>query len=264
MSPAYFEKYLDIAPFSLALWRAIEASALHQAKRHTHYHRPILDLGCGFGEFAGVFFKSNIEVGIDISATDLLRAAQGKKYQNLYIQDARHLSFPNDSFATVISISVLEHIPRVNPAILEAYRVLRPGGFFIITLPTNKLYPYLFYPQLFERIGLVWLARWYYRLYNQAFKHVNLWPQAKWKKLVRAAGFEVVYTQEIISPAATKIFDLFLLTALPSQIGRWLLGNRLIWGLGWKKKLLGAIFNPLIRQTTTRGSNIILVAQKPA
>lgn len=263
MSSAYFKKYLDIAPFSLALWRTIEARALHQAKRRTRYQQPILDLGCGFGEFAGVFFKSTIEVGVDVSATDLLRAAQGKKYQNLYVQDARHLSFPDHSFATVISISVLEHIPRVRPAIHEAYRVLRPGGFFIITLPTNKLYQYLFYPSLFTSIGLTWLARWYYRLYNQAFKHVNLWPQAKWEKLIQAAGFDIVYTQEIISPAATKIFDLFLLTALPSQIGRWLLGNRLIWGLNWKKKFLAAIFTPLIHRITTTGSNIILVAQKP-
>ena len=261
---SYFEKYLDIAPFALALWRAIEAQALQQAKQRTHYRQPILDLGCGFGEFAGVFFNSTIEVGIDISATDLLRAAQGKKYQNLYVQDARHLSFPDNSFATVISISVLEHIPGVRPAIHEAYRVLRPGGFFIITLPTHKLYSYLFYTRLFEGIGLPWLARWYYRAYNKAFKHVNLWSQAKWEKLIRSVGFKFVYTQEIISPTVTKIFDLFLFTALPSQIGRWLLGNRLIWGLGWKKKLLTTIFGRLIHRSTPTGSNIILVAQKPA
>lgn len=258
----YFEKYLDIAPFALALWRAIEAQALHQAKRRTHYRPPILDLGCGFGEFSGVFFKSTIEVGIDISAVDLLRAAQGKKYRNLYAQDARHLSFPDHSFVTIISISVLEHIPQVRQAIAEAYRVLRPGGFFIVTLPTDKLYSYLFYPSLFRKLGLSWLARLYYHLYNRAFKHINLWSQARWVKLIHSVGFKLVYTQEIISPTATKIFDLFLITALPSQIGRWLLGNRLIWGLGWKKKFLNAVFSRLIYQPTQSGSNIILVAQK--
>jgi len=82
--------------------------------------------------------------------------------------------------------------------------------------------------------------------------------------LIRSVGFKFVYTQEIISPTVTKIFDLFLFTALPSQIGRWLLGNRLIWGLGWKKKLLTTIFGRLIHRPTPTGSNIILVAQKPA
>lgn len=263
MSLTYFKRYLDIAPFALALWRAIEAQALQQAKRRTRYRQPILDLGCGFGEFSGVFFKSTIEVGIDISAVDLLRAAQGKKYRNLYAQDARHLSFPNHSFATIISISVLEHIPQVRQAISEAYRVLRPGGFFIVTLPTDKLYSCLFYPSLFERLGLSWLARIYYRLYNRAFKHINLWPQTRWAKLIRSAGFKLVYIQEIISPPATKIFDLFLITALPSQIGRWLFGNRFIWGLSWKKKLLSTIFGPFITTPSSTGSNIIIVAQKP-
>jgi len=104
MEPTYFEKYLDIAPFSLALWRAVEAKELKLVKELTKYQRPILDIGCGFGEFSGVFFTSTIEVGIDISPNDLLKAAQGKTYKNLYVEDARKLSFSNKTFYTVISI----------------------------------------------------------------------------------------------------------------------------------------------------------------
>lgn len=258
----YFEKYLEIAPFSLALWRAVEAKELRRIKRRFKYQRPILDVGCGFGEFAGVFFESMIEVGIDISPTDLLRAAQGKTYKNLYAEDARELSFAANSFATVISISVLEHIPGVEKAIQEIYRVLKPGGLFIATIPTDELYSCLLYPMLFEKLRLRGFAQWYFRLYNRVFKHINLWSQKKWLQLLKGAGFEVIHSEKIIPAKTTRIFDLFLITALPSQVGRWLFGNRLIWGLSWKKRLLRRIFEPLIQLKETGGSNIVIVAQK--
>jgi len=259
---SYFEKYLDIAPFSLALWRAVEAKALREVKENYDYQSPILDLGCGFGEFSGVFFDRMIEVGIDVSPTDLLKAAQGKVYKNLYVDDARKLSLKSDSFSTVISISVLEHIPQVQKAIDEAYRVLKSDGLFIVTMPTSKLYSCLLLPRLLDRIGLHKIALAYFHLYNLAFKHINIWPQSKWLKLFTQSGFKIRYCQEILSPTVTRIFELFLITALPSQISRWLFGNRLIWGLGWKKQLLSKIFNPLIESPSKSGSNIIIVAQK--
>ena len=259
----YFEKYLDVAPFSLALWRAVEANELKRVKKHYKYKRPILDIGCGFGEFAGVFFESTVEVGIDISPTELLKAAQGKTYNKLYTEDARKLSFADKSFATAISISVLEHIPAAEKAVQEIYRVLKPEGLFIATIPTDELYYYLLYPRLFEKLGLKQLAHWYFRLYNKAFKHINLWPQEKWLQVLKKTGFKVIHSEKIISPKITRIFDLFLITALPSQIGRWLFGNRLVWGLTWKKKLLNNIFNHLIDKQSSQGSNIIVVAQKP-
>lgn len=264
MRPTYFEKYLDIAPFSLALWRAVEARELARAKRQVKYQRPVLDLGCGFGEFAGVFYESTIEVGIDISPTDLVKAAKVKTYRNLYVEDARKLSFASGSFSTILSISVLEHIPKVEQAIKECYRVLKPKGLLVATLPTDRLYSMLFYVGFLEKVRLGFLARWYFRLYNKAFKHVNLWSQPRWERVLENAGFQIILSRQIMSPKVTRLFDLFLISALPSQMGRWLFGNRLIWGLKWKKQLLKKLFEPLISQVTTEGSNIILVAQKPS
>ncbi|UCH72250.1 MAG: hypothetical protein JSW62_01510, partial [Thermoplasmatales archaeon] len=67
MKKNYFKEYLKIAPLSHALWRAKEAKSLENIK----LKEPILDLGCGFGEFAGVFFEGMIEIGIDVSQDDL-------------------------------------------------------------------------------------------------------------------------------------------------------------------------------------------------
>jgi SAM-dependent methyltransferase len=68
------------------------------------------------------------------------------KLQNLKCQhqDARQLSYPSDYFDLITSISVFEHIaPEQNgdiPAINEMARVLKPGGFAIITVPFSLKY----------------------------------------------------------------------------------------------------------------------------
>src|SRR6266568_2884524 len=101
--------------------------------------RPILDIGCGFGEFAGIFFSEPVEAGLDISRGDLRLAESSGVYRLITLADARRTPFADESFATVMSLSVLEHIPGNQEAIFEAYRVLQRGGLFVFTAPTPKL-----------------------------------------------------------------------------------------------------------------------------
>lgn len=255
----YFDRYLKVAPFSLALWRAIEAGEIAKIK----YRRPVLDIGCGFGEFAGIFFKSGVEVGVDISPPDLIMAKNGGKYQKLFLADARKLPFADQTFSTILSVSVLEHIARVDLAIKETFRVLKRGGLLIFTVPTNKLYDCLFYTRLLENLRLPGLAKLYFRVYNQLFKHVVMISQEEWGKMVKKAGFRITYVKEIIPQGATRLFDIFLVTALPSQIGRIVLGKRLVWALTPKAWFLKKLFLPWLIAEDGPGSNIIMVAQKP-
>ena len=237
---------------------------LESVKEKFGFEQPVLDVGCGFGEFSGVFFDSMIEVGIDISHDDLLMAAQDKIYKNLYVRDARDMQFEDESFATAISISVLEHISEVEKVIAEVYRVLKSGGLFVFTLPTDDLYQCLLYPTILEKLGLKRVARNYFRIYNIAFKHLNIWPHSKWEQIVEDVGFELLYSKKIISKKVTQIFDFALLTAFPSQVGRLLIGNRLIWAPRAKKRLLRRFFGHMIDEEHSDGSNIIIVARKPA
>src|SRR3989344_718487 len=101
----YLKAFLKVAPLSHALWRSIEALSFSQVK----FKQPVLDVGCGFGEFAGVVFDK-VEVGIDVSASDLEKALKGKQYKKVQWADARNLPFKSKSFSTVTSVSVMEHI----------------------------------------------------------------------------------------------------------------------------------------------------------
>ena len=272
MANKYFSRYLSVAPFSLSLWRAMEAQKIAEALNKVskistkneilQLPKPALDLGCGFGEFAGVFFDRQVEVGIDISIEDLVKAKKVNKHKNLFIADARKLPFPDNTFSTIISVSVLEHIQRVQLALKEAFRVLKPGGLFILTIPTEELNNNLFYPEIFRKIGWKQARSFYLQKYHKVFKHVNILPPKSWQSMLTKCGFNIIYYQGIFFRALTQIFDITLISALPSQISRWLFGDRWIWGLSIKERILSGLFDRLLREDKQTESNVLIIAKK--
>ena len=101
----------------------------------------ILDIGCGAGVdviFAAkiVGAKGNV-VGIDLVSEMLDRGKtniQSMDLQNVtFVEDsAEKLDFPDRSFDVVISNGVFNLIPNKERAIAETFRLLKPGGRFII------------------------------------------------------------------------------------------------------------------------------------
>lgn len=53
-------------------------------------------------------------------------------------EDLRALSFPSNSFDLVLSAEVFEHIPEPYVALKEVFRVLKPGGSYIWSVPMNS------------------------------------------------------------------------------------------------------------------------------
>ncbi|MDP3724830.1 MAG: methyltransferase domain-containing protein [bacterium] len=258
-SRKYFYRYIQIAPLSLALWRGVEAAAFAE---HPLNH-PILDVGCGFGEFGGVFFDSTVEVGIDLNQKDLLHAAKSGKYKQTAWADARKLPFKSKQFRTVISVSTIEHITdRHDQVFREIYRVLKPGGRLICTMPTTHLYSALSIPTLLEFIGWKDAAHAYFRLYNKAFKHVFLPPPNVWKRLVRNAGFDIEVFEGTLSRLTLFFFEAFLPIAFISQIEKLFFGKRAAAFPSLRRRVLGP-FSVFMQRDPKNLANIIIVARKP-
>src|ERR1043166_7063408 len=51
------------------------------------------------------------------------------------IEDARHLSFSNESIGTILMMETLEHVADPMRALAEVRRVLRPGGTLVLSTP---------------------------------------------------------------------------------------------------------------------------------
>ncbi len=255
----YFDRYLKIAPLSHALWRAIEA----QEFSRFNFKKSVLDIGCGFGEFGGVFFSSQVEMGIDINESEILQAASSGKYKKTIAADARHLPFKSNSFRTVISISTLEHIPQNYKVFKEVFRVLKPGGQFIYTVPTEKLFTGLILVKIFNFLGLKKISYLYFRALNKAFKHVFVPSEEIWTELAKKTGFTVEKSQGTISQTALSIWELGLVFAAPSQIAKLISGKRLT----MLSKLKVGLFKPIKKFVTNDPAfkaNIIVVARKPS
>lgn len=254
----YFRKYLQIAPLCVALWRSVEAKHLSRIK----LPRPILDIGCGWGEFAEAFGLI-IDMGIDIAPGDLRAAAKGKMYKNLTLADARDLPFADNSYGSIFSISTFEHITDTPKLLKEMHRVLKPGGTLAITMETDDVDENTFYRPLLKKIGLKKLSNWLTWAYNTKFHRRNLPSKEKWIKDIRNAGFKIVLTKDIISPLITKLYDFFIPTALPAQFFRPFIGRRKVFRPKFIENLLVKIFLKHIEEEERIGTNLFIVAKKP-
>ena len=101
----------------------------------------ILNIGCGFGwcelNFLGRGAKQM--TGTEISEEDLKTARENvlDERVSFVVGSAIQLPFTSDSFDTVVSWEVIEHIPKKteNKMFAEVYRVLKPGGIFYLSTP---------------------------------------------------------------------------------------------------------------------------------
>ncbi len=94
----------------------------------------LLELGCGTGHWSDFFTKAGFFVtGID-SSDAMLEVAKRKEIPNVDFQkaDAGKLPFSDNSFQTVVSITMLEFVEDIEGVIDEADRVLAPGGTLIV------------------------------------------------------------------------------------------------------------------------------------
>lgn len=93
----------------------------------------VLEVGVGMGADYLEWLKAGaLASGVDISATSIERtrqrcAAAGYRC-DLRVADAEQLPFEDNSFDVVYSYGVMHHSPNTPQCVLEAWRVLKPGG----------------------------------------------------------------------------------------------------------------------------------------
>jgi SAM-dependent methyltransferase len=88
----------------------------------------LLDIGCGKKPYRQLFSTTE-HVGVDWPAS--LHGNAQVDVSN----DAMHLSFTDDSFDTVLCTELLEHVAEPHLAVEEMSRVLKPGGYLILSVP---------------------------------------------------------------------------------------------------------------------------------
>jgi demethylmenaquinone methyltransferase/2-methoxy-6-polyprenyl-1,4-benzoquinol methylase len=91
-----------------------------------------LDLACGTGDITfGLADRGARTTGLDITLR-MLQLARAKSTRAAFLAgDMTSLPFPDRSFDLVTTGYGIRNVPRIEPAIAEIHRVLRPGGLLL-------------------------------------------------------------------------------------------------------------------------------------
>lgn len=157
----------------------------------------VIDIGCGRGFYVNLLSNLNLSLevfGIDLNEKYLKAAKKGLKRKKVLLKkgNALKLPFETNCFDKVIASEILEHIDKDIMAVEEIYRVLKPGGIALISVP-NKNYPFLWDPlnwvleRLFDKhipSDIWWLAGIW-------ADHVRLYEENELKTKLKKAGFKI-------------------------------------------------------------------------
>ncbi|HLI09176.1 MAG TPA: class I SAM-dependent methyltransferase [Ktedonobacteraceae bacterium] len=237
---------LELQGPSLGLWRAAEIAALCEQT----FERPILDVGCGDGLVTSMAL-SVVDVGLDPDAHTLERTARLGLYEQFECVPVEEARLEEESFATVVSNSVLEHLPHVDEALAAIARMLLPGGKLILTAPTESFSKWLALP--IEKY-----AAWR----NRRLCHLNLWSIEEWRQHLEKAGFEV----ELVRPYMRR--ELVMLWDALELLQQLYIGHYRLFSLLWRRlphRLLDWLAQQLTRldlSAKAPGGGRLIVARK--
>ncbi|NRA03872.1 MAG: class I SAM-dependent methyltransferase [Myxococcales bacterium] len=154
-------------------WYRYAATLLPENRRDQKW----VDLGCGQGEFLDIGDARGLRgMGLDYNPANA--RANGAKRPALVADLNRYLPFGDATLDGVSLIEVIEHVIRAEELAAEIARVLRPGGWLILTTPN------------IAHINYRWKAL-FGRPPKQEGYHYRFFTRALLEKTVERAGFRI-------------------------------------------------------------------------
>lgn len=98
----------------------------------------ILDMGCGTGKNVETFNSIGQAYGVDLSP-EAIKFCHRRHLSRIYQEPVEKTHFKASSFDVITLLDVLEHV-QDKKTVKEAYRLLKPDGVLIITVPA---YPWM-------------------------------------------------------------------------------------------------------------------------
>lgn len=189
------------------LWRIFELEAV-LAEPPLAGHG--VDIGCGDGELGAVVFGAMrprpTVVGIDPDPRDCALAGLGMTYAAVHQTTGDALPFADGELDFAFSNSTLEHIPAIEPVVAEVARVLRGGGTFLFTVPSEE-----FHACLGGQPVIALLARRRGQSYNAAIDerlaHERYLDPASWATLLGAHGLRVARVARYFPRPAVRAWE---------------------------------------------------------
>lgn len=157
----------------------------------------MVDFGCGDGSWIdSVRHRYKRAVGIDIRGDEPGAVAFGWEFVHGDLN--RAIALPDSSADAILANQVIEHVANPLHLFLEAYRLLRPEGVFVVTTPNVRYVRHLLRLAIEGRgpltsgAGLRTRAIW-------DDGHIHFFTTRDLEWLAHASGFSTVRTEALIS-----------------------------------------------------------------
>jgi SAM-dependent methyltransferase len=139
-------EFLTFNPFPEPLTQGFfyreKMRAIHRITPNKPF-QDILEVGGGQSGLTALLFPQAQITNIDLNSEYVQAPCNQQKRVRFVCGDATNLPFENQSFDAITMFDLLEHVPDDKKAVSEAVRVLRPGGFLLISSPNeNWRFPY--------------------------------------------------------------------------------------------------------------------------
>ena len=157
----------------------------------------ILDVGCGPGGNM-LFLKDFGEVtGLDASDEALVYAREFS-YRDLVLGSATDIPFSENSFDCVVALDVIEHIEDDRKAFSEMFRVLKPGGVLLLTVPAYQ---------------------WMWSSHDEVLHHKRRYQKKELHVKIKGAGFLIVEASHFVFPSIPFRAGRLLIQKIRSSFG---------------------------------------------
>jgi len=150
----------------------------------------------------------------------------------------QQLPYPRDFFDLVSAIEVIEHLVNTDNLISEVYRVLKPGGYFLVTSPNlagwlcilSLILGYIPYDVSFRyRIGKPLGGKIRISLAEKPIGHIKLYVPRALKEHMEVYGFKVLLITGVRLTEGPGILKLIgFLDSLFSHVKRYASGILLL------------------------------------
>jgi SAM-dependent methyltransferase len=187
----------------MSIWRSWEYAAYQQYE----LPEPVLDIGCGDGQFFRLAWpRTTNVVGIDVDQKVADIALRSRVYRTVIVAGADQLPLANDSFGSVFANCSLEHMTHLPEVLTSIYCCLRPGGIFLLSVVTDKFLQWTTLPLLVANIGDPERAAVLQAEHVSYHNLVNVLPPKSWIDYLATAGFEILEHIPIVPEITSHLF----------------------------------------------------------